>query len=188
MPVRWVSARNLCSDKHPDLGRGTPRYCGRPHDSENRQCRTRPFRPLLTRRRLGRGKPVMRTCVLPGRESGHGHNLRGAGPVDSGTPTDRGMNSYTGPPRIRYRAMHSGVTLIRMHRFIRLAVAGLLEGHCRFLTHMNCQKTSRRLNVRSCPRLDSADRPVKCAMPFAGPCRRVLREHRSERSWPASRN
>ena len=58
-------------------------------------------------------------------------------PVDSGTPTDRGMNSYTGPPRIRYRAVNSGVTLIRMHRFLRLVAVGLLEGYCRFLPHSN---------------------------------------------------
>ena len=47
------------------------------------------------------------------------------------------MNSYTVPPRIRYRAMSPGVTLIRKHRFVRLAAFDLLEGDCRLLFHSN---------------------------------------------------
>ena len=50
------------------------------------------------------------------------------------------MNSYTGPPRIRYRAMNSGVTLTRMHRFLRLAAVGLLEGYGRFFSHYESTK------------------------------------------------
>ena len=68
---------------------------------------------------------------------GHGRNLHRAGLVDSSTPMDRGMNSYTGPPRIRYRAMNSGVTLIRIHRFFRLAAVGPFEGYCRLLPRLN---------------------------------------------------
>ena len=47
------------------------------------------------------------------------------------------MNSYTGPPRIRYRAMNSGVMLIRIHRFFRLAAVGPFEGYCRLLSRLN---------------------------------------------------
>ena len=71
------------------------------------------------------------------RESGHERNLHGAGLADSGTLADRGMNAYTGSPRIRYRVTNSGVTLGRMHRFVRPAAVGLFEGYRRFLSNLN---------------------------------------------------
>ena len=50
------------------------------------------------------------------------------------------MNSYTGSPRIRYRAMNSGATLVRMHRFLRFAAVGQLEGYCRFFSYSELTK------------------------------------------------
>ena len=86
-----------------------------------------------------------RTLVRAAMEAGarlvEGSEVQGLvttdGRVYGGTPTDRGMNSYTGLPRIRYRAMSSGATLIHMYRFLRLVAVGLPGEYRRFLSHLS---------------------------------------------------
>ena len=84
------------------------------------------------------GMPIV--GFTPGAPGLHGAIAMTQFPVDVGTPTNRAMNSYSGLLPIRYRAMSSGATLIRMHRFLRLAAVDLPEEYRRFLSHFKLTK------------------------------------------------